>query len=301
MAILHDLPPELLHAIFAWMEHEPPPRTTFVACSVVSRLWRDIALPYLFSTLKARRRESFANVIPFLETHPHIAACVKRLWLQRTGVSAPKPEVDYETVSALLARLPALVNLSFHTVKFVGLRSLPLGPQFASELSATTIPSTNAHTVQGSNHDGPYRLDLVILYSCTVPDPTPLFRILSLCEMDTLRATLNELPGTNIAQVDPAALHRPLRVRWLRVAVQKRPARIAQRPPPLLEALRVALEPGSVRAFDVTCHNWDEVASAGALLRDVGRNLTTLRLSVFWGSAEGEPRSRRLTNRDGDP
>ncbi|KAM5543503.1 hypothetical protein V8D89_002754 [Ganoderma adspersum] len=297
MPTLHDLPPELLHEIFVWMEHEPLPRaTSFGACSVVSRIWRDVALPYLFSTLKARRRESFADIIPFLDAHPHIAACVKRLWLQQAGVPSAKPEVDHDTVSALLARLPALVNLSFHSVKFVGPRSpgdaVPSGPQPASESSAAqAIPSTDAHTPHwhDSNHNSPYRLSLVILYSCTVPtDPTALFRILSLCEMDTLRATLNELPGIDSAQVDPAVLHRPLRVRWLRVAVQKRPARIARRPPALLEALRRALEPGCVRAFDVTCNNWDEVGGAGALLRDAGRSLTTLRLKVFWASEEGE-------------
>ena len=312
---IHVLPPELLHAIFAWMEREssPAPHTTFVACSVVSRLWRSVALSYLFSTLKVRRRESFEDVIPFLHAHPHIAACVKRLWLQQAGVSCSKPEVDHNTVSALLARLPALVYLSFHSVKFVGPRipgdSVSSSLQLASELSATPpIPPADTHPLQSSpNRDGPpYRLGLVILYNCTVPadagGPTALFRILSLCEMDTLRATLNQLPGTDVAQVDLAALHRPLRVRWLRVAVQKRPTGItaARPPPPLLEGLRRALEPGCIRAFDVSCNNWDEVAGAGALLRDAGRCLTTLRLRVFWASGEGEPSSCscRLTNTD---
>ncbi|KAI1783307.1 hypothetical protein LXA43DRAFT_1067786 [Ganoderma leucocontextum] len=295
MAILQNLPPELLHTIFASMEYERP-HASLIACSTVSRLWRDIALPYLFSTLKARRRESFADVIFFLSAHAHIAACVKRLWLQRGSSSFARPEVDHDTVHALLAHLPALVNLSFHTVRFVSSRPQgdigPSGSPPASESSAIrTVPPTDAGvTPKGSAHcNGPYRLHLVILYSCTVPhDPTALFRILSLCDMDTLRATLNELPGTDSAQVDLAALHRPLRVRWLRVAVQKRPApaRTAQHPPPLLEALRRALEPGCVRALDVGCHDWDEVESAGALLRDVGRNLTTLRLSVFWGTGK---------------
>ncbi|KAM5543502.1 hypothetical protein V8D89_002753 [Ganoderma adspersum] len=293
-----DLPPELLHSIFAPMEHDPRLRATLFAYSTVSHLWRDVALSYLFFTLKARRRESFADVISFLSTHPNIAACVKKLWLQRAGPpgSPSKPEVDHDTVHALLARLPALVNLNFHTVKFVDHyiqgASVPSATQPSPDSSAAgPIP----HTAQGDQKgDGPYRLQLVYLYGCVAPDGlTPLFRILSLCEIDTLHATLNQLPGTDVAQVDLAALHRPLRVRWLRVAVQKHPARVAQRPPPLLEALHRTLEPGCLRELDVTLHTWDDVRTTGTLLRNAGHNFGTLRLNVCWDSesGEGEPAS----------
>ncbi len=291
MATPHDLPPELLHAIFASMEHEPPPRGTLVACSAVSHLWRDVALPYLFSTLKARRRESFADVIPFLSTHPHIAACVKRLWLQRRGTDVPRPEVDHDTVHALLARLPALVNLSFHTVAFVGPRlHVPLSPQTASKSLATQpISTTDVCTPPSGDRNGPYRLQVVLLYSCSVRhDLTPLFRILSLCEMETFRATLTVVlhhdSGAG-SQVDLTTLHRPLRVRWLRVGVQKR----QKSQTPLLEAFRRCLEPGCIRELDVACVDWNAIESAGALLRDVGCNLTTLRLNMLWTMSEGRP------------
>lgn len=296
MATSHDLPPELLHAIFAPMGHEPSPRDTLVACSAVSHLWRDVTLPYLFSTLKARRRDSFADIVPFLSAHPHIAACVKRLLLQRKGILVPRPEVDHDTVHALLARLPALVNLSFHTVAFVGPRPhVPSGSQMVSSSSTTQLrPTTDANTRPASTRGGPYRLQVVLLYSCTAPQgPTSLFRILSLCEIETFRATLTELPDIDKlgAQVDVAVLHRPLRVRWLRVGVQKRQKSPRPHPPPLLEALRRCLEPGCILELDVACINWDTIESAGALLRDVGCNLTTVRLDMFGEMREGKPSS----------
>ena len=292
-----SLPPSLLHLIFAPVEDGPQLRATLFACSTVSHLWRDVALPYLFSSLKVRRHESFADVIAFLSTRPYIAACIKRLWLHRSGPpgSPSKPEVDHDTVHALLARLPALVNLTFHTVKFVDHciqgDPVPSAPQASPHSSATGLVPHAAQSDQKKGN-GAYRLQLIYLYACTAPEgPTPLFRILSLCEMDTLRATLNQLPGTDAAQVDLAALHRPLRVRWLRVAVQKRPTRVAKRPPPLLEALHRALEPGCVRELDVTLHTWDDVRTVRALLRNAGHNLASLRLNVSWDSESGEGES----------
>ncbi|KAI1783305.1 hypothetical protein LXA43DRAFT_1047332 [Ganoderma leucocontextum] len=286
MAILKDLPPELFHEIFAAMQDDSErPLATLIACSVVSRLWRDIALPQLFSTFRTRRTESFTDVVRFLSTHAHIAACVKRLYLQRTGLVFPnpelklhlKPEIDHHTVHALLEHLPALHTLCFLGVKFVDAHVVPSGSQFASSASPP-VATTNTDALP-DDLIRPHHLQWVTLQCCTVPrDPTPLFRILSLGDIGTFQVIHTEFPDEPL---EPAALHRTLRMRKLELGLQSR-----WKLDRLLEAFQRRLEPGCVRELNVVCDNWTSIASAGALLRDVGRNLTVLKLRLSHPGAD---------------
>ncbi|PIL23165.1 hypothetical protein GSI_14474 [Ganoderma sinense ZZ0214-1] len=265
MAVLQDLPVELLQGIFAFVQTEGPP-TTLIACSAVSWWWRDIVLPQLFSTFNTRRTESFKDVVHFLSTHPHIAACVKHLRLGRTGCICtlsdlrkprPNPEVDHQTAHALLKCLPALQYLSFDCVRFV------------------VTPNTNA---LAEDCIRPYRLRWVSLDRCVIgADPTPLFRILSLCDIGTFQVTCTEFP--NEAGLQAETLHRTLRMQrlWLpELHSQWKTGR-------LMRALQRRLEPGCVRGLSIVCDNRQSLENTGALLRVVGRDLTSLKLRLSPG------------------
>ncbi|KAM5543504.1 hypothetical protein V8D89_002755 [Ganoderma adspersum] len=266
MAVLKDLPPEILQEIFAFVQNDGPP-AILIACSVVSRLWRDIALPRLFFTFRTHRTESFTDVAHFLSTHAHIAACVKYLGLERTGSmfpgpgkALPNPEIDPYTAHTLLKCSPALRALSFHGVKFV----------------AQPIATTNTDALT-DDWLRPYHLQWVNLNSCTIGhDPTPVFRILSQCDIDTFRMTLTEFPDEPL---ESTVLHQTLRVRKLWLGLHS-----LRKPEQLIGALRRHLEPGFVRELNVWCDNQRSLESVGALLQDVGRNLTVLKLSLLWGA-----------------
>ena len=264
--VIDDLPPELLQAIFEIIHAngEGAPRNPSLSvCSRVCKTWRRLSIPYLFRTLRVSWiLDSLTDVIPVLASHPDIAVCVKRLWLGRQGITVR--EISHDAVLSLLARLPSLETLALDSVRLVNPNAAPL-------------PSSDTtHTGPG----GLYKLKLVVLNNCPTSGDSwlPLLQILSLCDVDTLKITLVVgLQADWTPMIEPA---RRLRVRNLRMGMLSMPGERA--PTPIIDHLRLALDPAYLRSVQVDCSGWDSVERTGVLLRDIGENVTSLSLNLAW-------------------
>ncbi|KAH9891747.1 hypothetical protein C8Q73DRAFT_86993 [Cubamyces lactineus] len=100
---LDALPHELVNFVFAYTSYH---KATIAACTLVSRSWRALSTPHLFSSLTVVRRASFADLDDFLDRHPHIASCIRELDLKHAA--SPRAAVTYAALARLVAKLPGL-------------------------------------------------------------------------------------------------------------------------------------------------------------------------------------------------
>ncbi len=73
-----SLPNELLDMIF----EETDEVETLAACSLVCRGWTEPTRRHLFDSILVRRAENFDDLLAFAQTHPHVAAYIKALYLE---------------------------------------------------------------------------------------------------------------------------------------------------------------------------------------------------------------------------
>ncbi|CDO77110.1 hypothetical protein BN946_scf184592.g6 [Trametes cinnabarina] len=102
-------------------EHAPKP--TLVACSCVSRSWRDLARPHLFASITIARGEGdFVDVSEDLcNNFPNVARFIWRLELAHTSdwvaATHPRPVVSHDLLATLLTKLPRLGDICLRSVR----------------------------------------------------------------------------------------------------------------------------------------------------------------------------------------
>lgn len=77
---IHRLPVELLDLALQCLWDSDKP--TIIACSQVSRLWHEVARPYLFAFLKITSRSDFVEFLASLHAHPDTTRHVRKLELK---------------------------------------------------------------------------------------------------------------------------------------------------------------------------------------------------------------------------
>ncbi|OSC98346.1 hypothetical protein PYCCODRAFT_1439379 [Trametes coccinea BRFM310] len=130
---LHSLPLEVWHIVL-----ENAPKPTLLACSRLSRAWRELALPHLFASFDlCQNSGNVADICEeFIDAYPHLARYIRRLRLVRRDrwfmvSSNGRPVmVDHNLLVTLLTRLPCLEE--------VYLRSL--GISTASQPRSLDVP-----------------------------------------------------------------------------------------------------------------------------------------------------------------
>ncbi|KAI0760594.1 hypothetical protein C8Q74DRAFT_241569 [Fomes fomentarius] len=270
MTVIEDLPPELLHDIIdALAEYRTWPPGV-ISVSSVNRKLRELSLPHLFAIIRVPNRAgatALTDLVTFLDSHPSISSYVKRLWIGHSAVLSRSAahKIDYNVTHALLTRLPSLLEISFTNVLFV--------PPLATDISSAVPPPTLADL------RGAHKLKLVILHKCSVDGNTlPLFQVLSLLEIDTLKVAFTK--GVREA-VPPDMLQAlgPLRVRQVRISPTSLPT-LPVSSTPLIDDLRRTLEPVYLRSVQLTCTDWGTFHAIGALFRDIGTHLTSVKLQI---------------------
>ena len=258
MATIHDLPLELIDLILSKFSRLDLALRT---CSLLSKSWRTAALPHLFATLRPSGELSPLDYTTFLENHPHIAACVRHLWLRKW------PEIDVSLIHAFSSRLPALERLSLELTMFVS----------ASESDRRYPRDQPLNT----SFPPPYKLRTMIINHCDIRDDlSDVLEILSLFEIETLKGMFVRPAVTCAHHVDDiASLRQCIRIRDLRLGAHKR----LHEPSPtgLLKLLRVGMVPDYLHSMEFTCDSWEILGRAGFLIRDVGRNVTTFKLNLL--------------------
>ncbi|KAI0631056.1 hypothetical protein C8Q77DRAFT_1159769 [Trametes polyzona] len=154
-------------------------KATIITCTYVSALWRSIAHPHLFASLKYNRKTGrFEDLRDFLDAHPDIARCVRTLELvcsfrgyitdiTRTGEWDKGPNVDRALLATIVGRLPRLQELHLTNIWLVG--PFDDGGQ-AVEASGLSAAGSTMGDV--TSQPPPYRLQKLVLDWCSGPgDP----------------------------------------------------------------------------------------------------------------------------------
>ncbi|KAI0323543.1 hypothetical protein GY45DRAFT_1332464 [Cubamyces sp. BRFM 1775] len=118
---IEALPVELTDLIF---RNTVEDQAAISACTLVSRNWRQVALPHLFSSLKIARQARFDALDGFLSSHPHVARCIRKLELKhlpgdvRAATGSSEAAITYDCIAALSAKLPELQELHLQGIWF---------------------------------------------------------------------------------------------------------------------------------------------------------------------------------------
>ena len=263
---LRDLPMEIHGHILA-LQHD---KKTLLASSQVSRIWRELVLPWLFFSFRVYVR-SFSRLEDFIASVPHLAKYVQVVFVD--GVHSNRPfhnapafllAHDSPPLCTLLA-LPSLKELHCQFVCF--------------ETAQITVGASGVATV-------PHRLRRLVLDRCWARDWTSASSFLSICASlaaDTLEISEPRLVQSAISRPQPS-LSPFIACRTLVV----KPLEDSRAHYLMLDALSQSLVPRSLQTLTVDCWDWTHVTALNALLRNAGADLRHFDLSTFNMAIQGD-------------
>ncbi|KAH9899374.1 hypothetical protein C8Q73DRAFT_787259 [Cubamyces lactineus] len=129
-------------------------KSTLLACSRVSRMWRELSLPYLFQFIQVHRNASYDDFVQFLDGNATLARYIRDLTLGYAPpalapptpdvevrleftISYTRPVVDRKLLVMLAAKLPRLQKLKLYYIVLSSTHPSLLALQ-------STTPSTSA-------------------------------------------------------------------------------------------------------------------------------------------------------------
>ncbi|RPD54935.1 hypothetical protein L226DRAFT_560830 [Lentinus tigrinus ALCF2SS1-7] len=136
-----------------------PDKRTLLSCSLLSKSWRDICLPLVFSSIIAKSNTTFSGLFSFLLGHPHLAKLVKSISFQRKieRVRYPVPKAGVNLIMVTDERMP-----SFDCVSFADVLPVLVGLQ---QLIFENIKPSKRSSQRGiGNAVAPFRLQRLELY-----------------------------------------------------------------------------------------------------------------------------------------
>ncbi|KAI0325888.1 hypothetical protein GY45DRAFT_174953 [Cubamyces sp. BRFM 1775] len=120
-SVLDVLPLEILLLV---LRHASDEKLTILACSLVSRSWREMSLPHLFSSLTIKRSFDYDDFIDFLASNPNLARYVRELKLGHLPVQSSifpdrtiRPTLTPTSLSRITTKLPRLQALVLRSVR----------------------------------------------------------------------------------------------------------------------------------------------------------------------------------------
>ena len=262
------IPPELFYDIFRLLSDD---KDTLASCACVSRYWRSVSLPWLFSQVTVPEAKSFASFVDYFNTYPDLGAHIKTLRLIGDP-SAPHSSTSHLNLHVFLSIISG----------FSALRTLHLW-----DINACECPCT----LQLTDVDRRLKPGLREL---SIRNPrgeqswtTTLISLLSRYSADTL-----EIVGVRLSdQLDEdmpafAAPSSPAAVRRLTIAGSRWLDRSSY------AFFEVMLCPGALQSLSVRCPTPECATYARSLLLAVGQNVTKLSLDIAALSVhtEGEQR-----------
>ena len=248
-------------------------RQTFFAWATVSRAWRELCLPHLFSSLRIRtaRLESFAT---FLTASPHIGRHVKNLVVYGPSTIASRMpwqlfvslrvSPDSHLVRAL-SHLPALRTLRCQDIWILRPEDSP--------------PSMTDQSI----FSPPFKLHRFVLHRCWVPTPhrSSFASALTAFDTDIMEIMEASFPREMRPMPQPGFLPRASPPFITCRNLLLRPLQDSEGHSLTVDAFRRTLLPGGLRTLTVDCWTWHHVQLVGGLLRECCSNLEQLNLDVF--------------------
>ncbi|KAH9889845.1 hypothetical protein C8Q73DRAFT_705673 [Cubamyces lactineus] len=284
---LEGLPLELSNVVF---EHMATEKASLATCTLVSRGWRDIALPHLFRSVEGVQQTALSDFVHFLDARPRIPRLIRTLRIN--GISGISNNylpgvVSLETLTALTAKLPSLQKLFLHKVFF-----------------ADTPADPSNGTVTGAVASA-RRLDQLVVHGCF--DESKPERAVSLPALlgmlDAFPADSTSLHSLMVADVPPSdplmarVLNPPERLRVCELTLSRLTSR--RRPHHdemghLYDALRHVVAPGCLRSLRArverdTAPESESMQPFGSLVHYAARTLLPFALRHPVLSSEDNP------------
>ncbi|KAL1946288.1 hypothetical protein VTO73DRAFT_15415 [Trametes versicolor] len=260
-----ELPVELLDLVLESVQED---RVTILACSWVSRLWHEVALPYLFASLKIASKYDFVDFHGFLQMHPHIACRVRKLqlrvadteWTDRMRLQDDYPVVGRAQLIAVVALLPRLQEL--HLYRLWLFDSPDPAPDAPNPLPTRTLEKLTVEDCSASGLAG-------------APSLVTILNVISVFDsIDTVELLAMQLPSWTTKR---ARLIRTVNVVAL-IAGDLGPIESRLTASALYDPLRASLAPGCLRSLELECIGAPLVRvsavlpSFGALVASAARN-----------------------------
>ncbi|KAI0716984.1 hypothetical protein C8Q76DRAFT_726182 [Earliella scabrosa] len=250
MRSICDLPPELITLIFTLASDKP----TLSACTLVSRLWQDLATPLVFAsvTVRVEGQYELAGFTQFIAEHPHHSAAIKTL----TVVHDPELRVSsYMCCNALLPvleKLCALVQLS-----------LQKGIQFSTGAADCGFSDTKRHKI------GKLLLDFPAVYASEQLIALNHFLShLSIEHLDTIHLPIGDPEVTLFSRVVD------VRHLWMRRPIYSLECHI--------RFFRYVLLSDTLHSLSMMCPGPSSIQQSASLVRDAGRNIRSLSIGFSW-------------------
>ncbi|KAI9060342.1 hypothetical protein FKP32DRAFT_1760346 [Trametes sanguinea] len=228
---LHSLPLEVWHIVL-----ENAPKPTLLACSRLSRTWRELTLPHLFASIEIKRcTGNFAEPCEeFLDACPRLARYVRRLRLVNNARwTGGRPVVDRGLLPALLTRFPCLEEVCAHSL-FVCVPAQPRPPDVPATRRLRKLDLIDCEDVNTS-----FRRSV---------DPRVLLDLASAVPINMINI---ELFGVGTQEDDPEATPplRPLDPRSLQFEMRYDAYRIDRDASWVCDVLRAAFAPRCLTAL----------------------------------------------------
>ncbi|KAH9888794.1 hypothetical protein C8Q73DRAFT_166288 [Cubamyces lactineus] len=255
---LDVLPPELVDFIFAYTSYD---KATISACALVSRSWRSLCIPHLFSSLTIVRQPDLASFERFLDAKEHVASYVRELELRQ--LESPHAAVACSVLAALCAKLPGLQLLRLRRLWLLGPTFHPLSPN--STYSIVLHRKLKELVVDDCSSGIGGLLSSWTLYNILQTFPADTLSLSHLTTADEDQQSLAPSDSTFGTAIQGT------RVRVAALSLHHVSATI----PPLFDVLRHIFVPQRLRTFrarwiDADGGNLDSLRSLGEFLREVG-------------------------------
>ena len=271
-SVSRHVPPELFYEIFGLLNDD---KDTLASCSCVSKYWRSLSLPWLFSRVVVPESNSFSSFLDFISAHRDLRKHIKTLRM----IGEPSASYPIKPHLSLLAFLSIVSELS-------ALRTLHLW-----DIHACDHPST----IHLTKID---RLPKLTLQELSIRNPRgkqlwtmTLTWLLTRYSVDTL-----ELAGVRISDLfdgDAPACTAPsnrVSVRRLTIAGSRWLDRYSY------GFFQAFLDSGSLESLSVRCPNPQCATYARGLLCAVGQNITKLCFDIAALSVHGEGEKWSIPN-----
>ncbi|KAI0754249.1 hypothetical protein C8Q80DRAFT_1265915 [Daedaleopsis nitida] len=257
-AAMQRLPVEIFCMILAHLEGD---KQAILACAVVSRRWREVSLPYLFTSLIVWESESFDPFFDFLTNHPRIAGCIRTLTLSGEDDRARLSCARFTDVWPKLIRLRHLFlqDLVLHMDR-------DGSPSHSGDRGAAPESGRILEALE---------LDQVYI-NRNVPILPTVLNMLSLSAVGLLRV---DRIGDSVApDGDDFVVGRPTRpiaVRHLSVVAPEGSAS-----PAYWSLYKESVQIGTLRLLATFCPSWTSAAALCALLRTHGESILSLDIDL---------------------
>ncbi|RPD54925.1 hypothetical protein L226DRAFT_82748 [Lentinus tigrinus ALCF2SS1-7] len=258
-----DLPVEVFAQVIAVLDSRRD-KESMAACSLVSRRWRAVALPYLFSTVSVAEEEDFDKFLAFLAETPHVTQQIRSLSLWGEGGSAARLDCTaFSRVFPSLTRLRRLF-LDCLTLQVTGI-GVDEG-SFRHNDSSGWLEALEVDDVCCEDMEG-RRLPVIP----TVLDMLPVTSV-HLLRFDRLGDAVAKNKNSDFEVGQPS---RSIAVGHLAVVAPEGAAT-----PAYFAFYEKLVHVGSLGCISVFCSTWEDAEQLTAFLRVQGSSVTTVDLDV---------------------